>query len=822
VDTPVGLYVAQLGVPLLVLLVVLALLGAAYLKWKTDAARQARHGPQPADGANHTPEAPFSGRHPYLLGALMVTAVFLAANHLLVRGQAAGVWDVDGQFFPYFVLLADHARAGQFLSWDPWTSGGMPVLGDPQFGAFSPLSYLVAIVTGGSSTGFRIYWLLIWWLGGMGILLLGRHLKAPAWGSVVVAIGFLFNGVYTGNAEHTSWLVGFSFLPWIVWRLDEALRRRSARIAAEAGALWGLSALSGYPGLVIITGCFAAIWAAGRAITSTAGEGPRTGVGRAVGSLLVFAIVGLIVLSPAYVSFFYEGAGTQSRVAALTRARAMADELPPGALATLANPYVTVLKLRHQELWPGSDVSMVNVYTGFPILVLAMVGLVRRRRSGWLWWIAGLTVLSLAAAMGTSLPVRGWLYDLFLPFRFFTHSSIFRLYFLFGLALLALYGAQALQRDAETSVTLRSGVPRVLFASVLLILLGSALAAARFLGSPWEAEVPHRLRQLGFVHGLFIAAGLIAIVLSAWVARGRWRRFALPALLIFLASADALIAGAACAPTMVRLGKASDHWLALDAQHESELDLTAHGWSRALNPCLDPSAPGGCRRNDQYVTKEPVLLAYSSEVNPYFGEIAINELLRPAVAGAQRVWFSPRVATMPPSRAAFTSFLDRTTTLGAMPIVVHRPEAMLAPPDRAEASGSGLNHPADSVRGPDGEVTAAADLLGELPAATPVDANLIAYSSRELTFETEAPEDGWLLVTDRWARSWRVEVNGDRQPLWAGNFVFRAVPVKRGRSLVSFHFHPIAQPYLVILSWGALGAVGVLGAVAAMSKGGRA
>jgi hypothetical protein len=46
--------------------------------------------------------------------------------------------------------------------------------------------------------------------------------------------------VYTGNAEHTSWITAFSFLPITIWRLDAALCSRRLQPAAEAGAVWGL------------------------------------------------------------------------------------------------------------------------------------------------------------------------------------------------------------------------------------------------------------------------------------------------------------------------------------------------------------------------------------------------------------------------------------------------------------------------------------------------------------------------------------------------------------------------------------------------------
>ncbi|HYV07755.1 MAG TPA: hypothetical protein VFB82_24395, partial [Blastocatellia bacterium] len=259
------------------------------------------------------------------VAALVVAAVFLLANQLVLRGIAVGIYDADGEMFPFQVLVSDFARSGRFLLWDPWSDGGLPLAGDPSVGAFSPVNLGVGLLTGGTSMGFSIYWLLVWSLGGLGILLLARHLKAPAWGGAVVAIGFLFSGVYTGNAEHTSCVVAFSFLPLIIWRLDQALVSRRLRLAAEAGAIWGLSALSAYPALTIITGFFCALWTAGRLafpegskVTALASElpGPQSPIlGKfllGVPALAIFVVVGGVILSPTYYAFFSEGASTNS------------------------------------------------------------------------------------------------------------------------------------------------------------------------------------------------------------------------------------------------------------------------------------------------------------------------------------------------------------------------------------------------------------------------------------------------------------------------------------------------------------------------------
>jgi len=62
-------------------------------------------------------------------------------------------------------------------------------------------------------------------------------------------------------------------------------------------------------------------------------------------------------------------------------------------------------------------------------------------------------------------------------------------------------------------------------------------------------------------------------------------------------------------------------------------------------------------------------------------------------------------------------------------------------------------------------------------------------------------------VTDRWARSWRADVNGKQATVYGGTFIFRAVQITRGQNTIRFIYHPFGFPWLVIISWGTLAGV---------------
>jgi hypothetical protein len=763
------------------------------------------------------------------LWLLITTAFFVISNYLLVRGLAVGIWDVDGQYYPYQVLVADYARAGRFIHWDPWSNAGRPILGDPQVGVFSPINFAVGLVTGGKSSGFIVYWLIMWWLGGFGILMLARHLKVPSWGGGAVALGFLFCGAYTGHAEHTSFITSFSFLPLIVWRLDAALCLRKAGPAIEAGALWGLSALAGYPGLTIITGCFLTLWALGRwlfpesfggeHVSANANSVTQTKqcltLGFSFSALLLALIVGLVILSPTYVAFFFEGAGMNTRVTALSRDRAIgSNALHPGALSTFASPYLTIAKFHDQmngqnNLWSYTDVSSASIYAGAIISVLAVCALLGRPRDGWRWWVLGVALLSIGCALGQALPLRGWLYDWFYPMRFFRHAAIFRLYYLFAVAVLALLAT----RDLANAM--RSPADRIwgkFLAASLCVAAGALLVF--FVSIVSVAETRKMILLLGSIHALWIWLVICVVAFIGWRLRGGWVAGLLPLLLFVLAASDAFLTSLLSRPTIGSTRSESlKRWASLDDRHSPVLDLTGNGLLREESSCYPK-----CEylTNDQLITKVPVFNSYATGENYFHREMVSRTILKQTAVGTKRVWFSKVVGKVAPTKSNFISFVERTDLLGAPPLVVHSREDILrlgaAPSKHRENSPTHENEMNQSNKHEPAQIE-------KLPPVEGLAINLIKYLPDELVFTVQCPTDGWLLVTDRWARSWRAEVNGKQTGLYVGNFIFRAVQVSAGQNKITFTYHPLGFPWLVITSWGTLAVIALSGAYRGLKGG---
>ena len=738
---------------------------------------------------------PNSPKNAWRLALVALCILFLLANAPLLIGLDAPNWDASSFFGPAFTLVADHARAGRLLLWNPFVEGGAPDAAQPEYGAFSPLTVGAGALFGGTERGFRAYWLGVWGLGGLGFLGLARHLGAPPWAGFVVTLGYLFSGTFTGHAQHTSWLHSYAFVPWVIWRLDVALLDRRLLPAVQAGALLGLSALAGYPAIVIQTGVLAFFWAAGREWTREGdGEEPRRGsLGFSASAVAIVAVVGAVVLLPSWFAFLRESRGYSDRSGPLPKEVAVHDNaLHPLALTTFASPYPHVLATVYAPArWAPTDGSSAGAYAGVVIPVFAVFALCRAPRRRWLWWLA-VTALLLLATSTDALPLRGWLYDLLPWERFARHGAQRKDLALFVLAVLALHGAPRADAPEATGERRRRREGRRFFtcaAGTALVALAGAAAGIATLGAVGPRPV------FAVVHFVVVWGSLVAIAsLAGRLPRiGRRRDEFLPAALVALAVLDAAGTVRLSRVLMVDRGRGREVWDRIGRERTPRLDLTKAGLRREAAP---PAWTFPKPNNQNVPLKKPVFESYNSMTNGHRAATSGEALLAATAVGAERVWFASAAAVGSPDESAFRDLVAASRAAGAATLVVHPPAAMTA------------RTPEATPFEPDPATPGSAPALPLRNLAV----TLHRYVPDELELSIVAPHAGWVLVTDRWAAGWRAWVDGGEVPVWGGNLLFRALRVPAGSHRIRFLYRPAGYPGLLILSWGTLLAVALASA----------
>lgn len=490
------------------------------------------------------------------------------------------------------------------------------------------------------------------------------------------------------------------------------------------------------------------------------------------------------------------GAGTHNRVGALSREVAVAQNaLEPGALSTFSSPYLPILKIFSRlatdvELWPGTDIAMCSIYAGAVVTVLALLALVGRPKARWRWWLLGIGLLSLSFALGSTLPLRGWLYDWFFPTRFFRHSAIFRVYFIFAISVLAILAT------GDLALAIRQATDSIwrLFLCAASIVAISALSVFLFFSRhPANARVPEELVSMGFIHAFLVWSGICVVAIAAVIASTRSRRWLLPGLLLALSASDAFLTTALSVRIMAdQSAFGINRWKALDERHSSSLSLTSRGLLREEVLAYEDGGNRFDVTNDQMITKVPVARSYTTAVNDFYLVMMKHSILKQMPIGSERIWFSTEVVTVAPTVRNFRAFYNWVEARRDFPLVIHSREELLSPPEKDSANEA---------------VTEQISQIERLPVAERIPVKVLNYLPEELTFEAIVATDGWLLVTDRWARGWRAEINGKTVEVYGGNFVFRALPVSAGPNTVRFTYEPTGFPWLLILSWGTLSLV---------------
>lgn len=700
----------------------------------------------------------------------LLVLIFLALNLPLLAGQVGEHWDGAQFFAPFYHYVASLARSGHLLRWNPFCNGGSPDFAEPQIGASSPVTLLFGLLAGPG--GFHLYWLGMWLFGGLGMYVFARALGAPPWGALVSALGYVMSGVYLGHGEHLSVVYTLSFVPWTLWRVRAAMRTGCWQPACEAGALWGLSALAGNPAIHFPEALF--IGATAPAFLPAL-PADRAGRWRAVRTYVItmglLALVGIVVLLPAYGAFCYEVVGYSHRTLPVARETVLSQGCGFGWLTALLMP-AFVTQAEALPSWAGCDIAMRQMYCGAPLLVLA--GFAVARRGAWReWLLLAVGLLFLGLAMGSTLPLRGWLYDLVPPMRFIRYPATFRAFFVVSAAVLAALGAARVEAarhapDADRRLRLLAGVAGggalLAVASYFWISLEltDTLLARVPTSAPWHLGVAW--------------LGTLLVCLTA-VRQESFRRW-LPLALSAVATVDLAVAFHYTQAITFELSPT-----ARAPQIAGPVDdLGESGWNR-LPKSFD---------NANLYVHRPSFSNYTAMRNLVQEDWGFRPGPSQLVSGPERVYFATAAPVVPPTFEMYKAFLARARALGTLPLIRHERAALLAPP------------PADPTPSP--EALAA---LADAPPARLVPTALLSYHANDLALRVTCPADGFVLVTERWARSWQATVNGRAVALEGGDFLFRLVPVRAGDNVIAMHYEVGWMNGLVALSWGTMLVVGV-------------
>lgn len=445
--------------------------------------------------------------------------------------------------------------------WNGWISGGQPVLSDPSYAAFYPLTW--ALMPLPVPWTISLYALAHLALGAAGAWALSRRLGCRALTAALGAAAWTAGGVTVSCASALTLLGGAAWLPWILVRTD-ALRRAAAgresrRAVGALAATLALALLNGEPVTAFCGGLAAGAFAlAGRPVGAA-----RRVPGRLAAAMLLAAALAAVQLVPALGRLADSG-----RADGLSFAQASSWSMPPLRAAELLFPRLLGDPARADDgLWFGWGLHDLDypffpaIYPGLAVLLLALAGLAARPipyRGAWLLMAAGGVLL----ALGRHTPVYALLHRFVPPFGSLRYPEKFLLLVAAALAFAATLTLERWLAEREAGRRGEGDLPLAL-AGVATLLAGGAFAFVRLAPGPlaaWIAAhtgVPAGPRLVEQALALYraetlavLAIAATTLVLFALLRRARPAAGALAAALLLLVAGDLVARHRGLLPTL--------------------------------------------------------------------------------------------------------------------------------------------------------------------------------------------------------------------------------------------------------------------------------
>ncbi len=747
-----------------------------------------------------------------LPGALFAAMVLSVYSDPLLAPRTFVGRDIVPYNLPLESAVHGAWARGSLPAWWETVSGGRPLLPNPNAGVFYPLRPALALLP--LPAAMRLFPVLHWILGGLGMLLLARSIGGSRGAAWVAAVSFAFSGVLVSEVFYSNFQPGACLLPWTLWALVAGAARPGGRIVRLA-LVYGAMLLAGDVFSVAIALLAAALW-----IFLEAEPAER---GAAAAALAAGLPAAVLLALPQVLATALLAPETRRIVGGMTLAEATGFTLPAWRLVELAVPYPfgATASMDLSRDW-GTHVFrhfFVTLFVG-PI---ALAGLLRGQRNaprGFRFGRALVLLSVLLALAGRLVPVAWGHLPSPIPLRY---PEKFMVGATLGLALAAGISVDRLRR-------FRTGGRGLLaIAAVLTVLtLAAALApqeAGRLLvaavgGAPGLA--PSAARELApalAVGGLFWVATAIAADLAARSGRAPLLA-ALALLTVVPLAANRPIAQTAHVGTVYPPTTFAREIARRDpgASYRT-LDESLY---RPVSPLLEASRAGDMAGSELYRQSwyyyTPTLWKRGTVFNTDLdaGDLSRIESLRKISA----------VAAARPDSGAFFSSLSLRFAIrfrGQEPVAGFRPfggdafyewdENAAALPDlrlvtrwREEPGPVGALATLPRLSAEEIVIETGRQGAGR---ARPGRLRVLDRSPERLHLETDCPDPAWLFVL-RGDWSYRtVEIDGRPVDARPAQLAFTAVPVPAGRHRMVWREN---VPGLEVSRWGPLaGALVLLG-----------
>ncbi len=668
-------------------------------------------------------------------------------------------WDMLEEHFPFYLYASDVFASGGIPLWNPFQDCGTAFFSNLQSQIWYPIHQLIYWTVGYSFTTLQYEFILHLFLAGCGIYILARRLQLEMSGATLCGISYMLSGFFVSHAEHQSWVIAYTWIPWLLAGVHGMLTTDRRRYFFEITVVGASLFLAGYQGIILAAGLYFLIYVLYR-LRSQHKQKINFSVQLGNIAWLILALLLIVGLSAIhYIPAVMEFGEYTTRHSGLPFEEAVSNNaLPLPALVTLFLPAVSVAVNEQRQVF-GIDLSMVNIYFGILALSLAVYAIIRRVHPDTLiFFILGFA--SLLMAFGEQCLLRPLSYE-FLPlFDSFRNSSLFSGLFIMSFCILAGMGLDGLVHAEDRDIKLmRKALITALCISITVFLLVIAWYLRWIKADPQTAEAIHT----AFLNGLpvqILILFLAVIALSVSIKK----RAHLALLLLGIAALDSAL--------MVQT-----NFYSVAERPGPELErfvkdyLPKRPRSVPLISNISSVRENNWDQYDSFGMVRKVFQTGNHTPSRNYTYVALLEGgFHETLARPPRYFLSPGVYVETDQERAF-EIITQAPASDAMPVIM----------DQVQPGLAILNQP----------YLPRESLLKGAP-------RIVEYGFNKVVLNVRAPGPVLLGSTETYHRGWKALLNGEPVEVLKFNGAFRAIAIPGpGEYQVEFSFEPAS------FKWGA-------------------
>jgi hypothetical protein len=342
-------------------------------------------------------------------------------------------YDMIDQYYPWRYLVGECLQEGVLPLWNPYQVLGEPIHANPQSSAWYPVTWFFGYLFGYDIYIISYDFFLHVFLAGMGMFFLGRQLKLRNETAFLMAVGYMLSGLFIGNAQHMTYIVSGTWIPFAVGAFIKLKEKPTVAGAVSLALVLFLFISGGYPSFLFIL-LYLLLVIFIFYLVNFLRRKEYASLLRFSAFLGLAAVATLLMSSVVMVSV-YHLQSAMTRGGGVTLEQALFGAFTPQSMISFILPYAVI---RNMDFY-NTDLSMSNGYFGLLPLVFFFVALTLKRPM-LINLFLGWGVFCLLASLGEALPVREFLYH-YVPFMDqFRFPSAFRVYIILSFLIVAGFG----------------------------------------------------------------------------------------------------------------------------------------------------------------------------------------------------------------------------------------------------------------------------------------------------------------------------------------------------------------------------------------------